>query len=96
MTDDTRTDDLRADGARTNDRGAERPTITTRERVAWALLFSLPMGAGISLATGRMARAPPTHPLVFGSGAVAVVVLFALVFGVTAVNQRESPPQNAK
>jgi hypothetical protein len=62
---------------------------TSRERAGWALLFSLPMGVGIALATGRMARAPPTDPLVFGSGAVATVLLFALVFGATSVNQDE-------
>lgn len=69
---------------------------TARERFGWALLFSLPMGVGIALATARMARAPPTHPLVLGSGAVATVLLFALVFGATAVNQERTKPPNAE
>ena len=68
--------------------GPADASMAMRERLAWALLFSVPMGAGISLATGRMARAPLSDPLVFGSGAVAAVALFALVFGMTGVNQR--------
>jgi hypothetical protein len=58
-----------------------------RERWAWALLFGLPVGVGVSLATGRMARAGLAHPLVAGAGATAAVLLAAFVLAATRVNQ---------
>lgn len=66
---------------------------TARERLAWAVLFSLPVGAGVALATARMARAPPTAPVVVGSGAVTAAILFALVFGATDANDTEPASQ---
>lgn len=62
-----------------------------RERLGWALLFSLPVGAGIGLATSRVAAVPLDDPLVVGSGLLFASVLFALVFGAVSVNQDEPP-----
>jgi hypothetical protein len=61
--------------------------ISRRERVTWALVFSVPPGVGIAIATARVSGDPITTPLVLASFAVPVVVLFALVYGAATINQ---------
>ncbi|MFB6101009.1 MAG: hypothetical protein ABEJ73_00400 [Haloplanus sp.] len=61
-----------------------------RERVGWALLFGLPMGVGVGLATARMARAEPTHPLVVGAAATTALLLVGVILGVTSVRPAET------
>lgn len=58
-----------------------------RERLAWALVFSVPVGLGIGLATSRMAAVPVTDPLVIGTVLAFAGAMFALVFGAASVNQ---------
>ncbi|AZH24228.1 hypothetical protein [Haloplanus aerogenes] len=62
---------------------------TRRERVGWALLFSLPMGVGVGLATARMARAGPTHPLVVGAAVTTAALVAALILVATGVSTTE-------
>jgi hypothetical protein len=65
-------------------------TLSARERVGWALLFGVPMGVGISLATSRMAGSGMGDPLVVAAGTTAAVVLVAFVLLATGVNQEGS------
>jgi len=58
------------------------------ERVGWALLFGLPMGAGIALATARTADATLTDPLVVAAGGTAAALVAALVYGATRRGER--------
>jgi len=58
---------------------------TARERTGWALLFGLPMGAGVGLATARMARTDLADPLVVGSTVATAALLSAFVLGATGV-----------
>lgn len=51
-----------------------------RERVGWSLLFSVPVGVGVGLATSRMAQTTVTDPLVVATAAGFGAVLFALVW----------------
>jgi hypothetical protein len=60
---------------------------STRERVGWALLFGLPMGVGVGLATARTAKVGLAHPLVLVSGGVVAVAVAALV----VVGERDHP-----
>jgi hypothetical protein len=62
---------------------------SARERWAWALVFGIPMGAGISLATSRMSGSGLGDPLVVGAGATAAAILVGFVLLATAVNQEE-------
>lgn len=62
-----------------------------RERLGWALLFSLPVGAGIGLAVVRMGRVPFTDPLALGAACGAAVLVGSLVFGAASVNQEPQP-----
>jgi uncharacterized membrane protein len=52
---------------------------STRERLGWALLFSVPVGAGVALGTVTVTD-DPSSPYVVGSGVVAAAVLFAFVY----------------
>jgi hypothetical protein len=61
---------------------------STRERAGWAVLFGLPMGAGIGVATARTAGTGLADPLVVAAGGVAGVVVAAFVFGATLTGSR--------
>lgn len=50
-----------------------------RELLGWALLFSVPVGVGVSLAVMRMSRGSAADPLVFVPGVVAAAAVFAFV-----------------
>ncbi|MEF8856080.1 MAG: hypothetical protein V5A16_01525 [Haloplanus sp.] len=63
---------------------------TRRERVGWALLFGLPMGVGVGLATARMAHAGPAHPLVVVAAATTTALVAALVLVATGVSATEA------
>lgn len=66
---------------------------SARERLGWALLFGLPVGAGIGLATVRMGQLPFTDPLVLGAAAGAALLVGGLVFTAASVNQGQPPPR---
>lgn len=53
-----------------------------RAVIGWALLFSVPVGVGVSTATMRMSGQGPFAPGVVAPGAVAAVAVFALVFAI--------------
>jgi hypothetical protein len=59
------------------------------ESVTWALVFSLPVGVGIALATSRVSGARLTAPLVLGSGLLFAVTLFAITLVAFTRNQGE-------
>jgi uncharacterized membrane protein len=52
---------------------------STRERLGWAVLFSVPVGVGVALGTVTV-TGDPASPYVAGSGVVAATVLFAFVY----------------
>jgi hypothetical protein len=60
---------------------------STRERVVWALVFGLPVGAGVGLATARMSGAGLADPLVVGAAVGFAAAVAGLLLGVTSVNQ---------
>lgn len=64
---------------------------SSRERLAWALVFSVPVGAGIGVATARMSGRGFTDPLVAGAAVLFAAPLFAIVFTAASVNQDEEP-----
>ena len=51
----------------------------SREVLGWALLFSVPVGVGVSMAVMRMSGGGLFEPLVALPGIVAAVVVFAFV-----------------
>jgi hypothetical protein len=55
---------------------------TTRELLGWALLFSVPVGVGVSMASMRMSRGALSDPIVVLPGVVAAAAVFALVVAV--------------
>ena len=55
-----------------------------RAALGYAVLFSMPVGVGVSMGVLRMAGGGLTNPLVVGAGAVAALVLFALVVAILA------------
>jgi hypothetical protein len=61
---------------------------TRRERAGWALLFGLPMGVGIALATARTAGTTLADPLVVLGGGTAATLVAALVYGATRRGER--------
>lgn len=61
---------------------------STRERAGWAVLFGLPMGVGIGVATARTAGTGLADPLVVAAGGVAGVGVAAFVFGVSLTGSR--------
>jgi hypothetical protein len=61
---------------------------STRERAGWAVLFGLPMGVGIAVATARTAGTGLADPLVVAAGGVAGVGVAAFVFGVSLTGSR--------
>jgi hypothetical protein len=63
------------------------------EGLFWALLFSLPTGAGVALAAGRSVNAPPTIPLALTMGGVTTIVTFLLVAAAVATNPAEPEPE---
>ncbi|WP_336036609.1 hypothetical protein [Halobacterium yunchengense] len=63
---------------------------STRERLGWALLFGLPVGAGVALATARMGRTGLADPLVVGAGVGFAALVGGLLWAATSVNQ--APP----
>lgn len=63
--------------------------MSTRERIGWALLFGLPVGAGIGLATSRMAGTGLADPLVVGTAVAFAALVAGLLLLVTGVNQDE-------
>lgn len=65
--------------------GGESET-SRRERLAWAVVFSVPPGVGIAIATAQVSRGSITDPIVLTAFAVATLGLFALVYGATRVN----------
>jgi hypothetical protein len=54
--------------------------VTDLRRAGWAVLFSVPVGAGVVLGTAKQARADVFHPLALAAGAVVAVAVFALVY----------------
>lgn len=60
-----------------------------RERIAWALLFSIPPGVGIAVATAKVSFGELTDPIVVTAFGVTTVVMFAFMYGATTVNQRD-------
>lgn len=62
-------------------------SATRRERIGWAVLFAVPMGVGVAVATAQSVRVPATHPLVVVTGVTTTVLLLLFVLGATAVNQ---------
>jgi hypothetical protein len=56
-------------------------------RWGWALLFGLPTGVGVGLATARTLRAEPTHPLVLAASASTATLLLAFLLGVTSASR---------
>jgi hypothetical protein len=66
---------------------------TARERIGWAALFGLPMGAGIGLATARVAGTGLADPLVVGAGGTAALLVAGLVFGATLTGERSRTPK---
>lgn len=54
--------------------------MTDARRAAWAVLFSVPVGAGVVLGTAKQARSDVFDPLALAAGAVVAVGLFALVY----------------
>lgn len=66
-------------------------TMARRERVAWALLFSIPPGIGVAIATAKVSLGEITDPLVVTAFTVTSVVLFAIVYTAATVNQDETP-----
>lgn len=57
-----------------------------REAVFWTVLFGLPVGVGVALATGRSVNAPPTIPLALALGAVAAVFVSGIVLLAVVTN----------
>jgi len=55
-----------------------------RAALGYAVLFSVPVGVGVSMGVLRMAGGGLTNPLVVGAGAVAALVLFAFVVAILA------------
>lgn len=66
-----------------------------RAALGYAVLFSMPVGVGVSMGVLRMAGGGLTNPLVVGAGAVAALVLFAFVVAMLATGspdeEREGP-----
>jgi|AntDeeMetagen134_2_1112570.scaffolds.fasta_scaffold01185_6 hypothetical protein len=50
-----------------------------RTDLGYAVLFSVPVGVGVSMGVLRMAGGGLTNPVVVGAGVVAALVLFAFV-----------------
>lgn len=67
---------------------------SVRERLGWALLFGLPVGAGIGLAVVRVRHVPFTDPFVLGTVFVAALLVGGLVFGAASVNQEPVSPSS--
>jgi hypothetical protein len=65
---------------------------TVRARAGWALLFGLPMGGGIALATARTAGTGLADPLVVGAGGTAALLVAGFVFGATHRGATETSP----
>lgn len=55
-----------------------------RAALGYAVLFSVPVGVGVSMGVLRMAGGGLTNPLVVGAGTVAALVLFAFVVAILA------------
>lgn len=53
---------------------------TARERLGWALVFSVPVGVGVALVTARQSGSGLLDPLVLGASGVAGVTLFLLLY----------------
>ena len=55
-----------------------------RAALGYAVLFSVPVGVGVSMGVLRMVGGGLTNPLVVGAGTVAALVLFAFVVAILA------------
>ena len=55
-----------------------------RTDLGYAVLFSVPVGVGVSMGVLRMAGGGLTNPVVAGAGTVAALVLFAFVVAILA------------
>jgi hypothetical protein len=55
-----------------------------RAALGYAVLFSVPVGVGVSMGVLRMAGGGLTNPVVAGAGTVAALVLFAFVVAILA------------
>ena len=66
-----------------------------RSDFGYAVLFSVPVGVGVSMGVLRMAGGGLTNPVVAGAGTVAALVLFAFVVAMLATGspdeEREGP-----
>jgi hypothetical protein len=58
-----------------------------RERLGWALLFGLPAGVGVAVATARMGHTGLAEPLVILAGVTTALGLAGLVFGAASVGE---------
>jgi ABC-type uncharacterized transport system permease subunit len=65
----------------------------TSEGLGWALLFSVPVGVGVSLATARMSGRGFTDPLVAGAAVLFAAPLFVVVLTAASVNQGDAPSE---
>lgn len=59
------------------------------EGVFWALVFSVPAGVGVALATSRVSGESLGDPLVLGSGLLFAATLFAIAVVAFTYNQGE-------
>jgi hypothetical protein len=55
------------------------PPTGDRATLGWALLFSVPIGVGVSVAAMRSTGRPPFAPIVAVPGVLSLVAVFVLV-----------------
>ncbi|WP_410764490.1 hypothetical protein [Haloferax sp. DFSO60] len=63
--------------------------------VGYALLFSVPIGVGVTLMMTKVVAGPLTKPLVVGPGLVIALVVFALVVAAAVTGEETIPTESA-
>lgn len=63
---------------------------SARERLGWALVFSVPVAVGIALVTARQSGSGLLDPLVLSASLVAFLILFLLLYLAVDVDEGES------
>ncbi|PSQ09494.1 hypothetical protein BRC98_05970 [Halobacteriales archaeon QS_7_68_65] len=66
-----------------------------RSDLGYAVLFSVPVGVGVSMGVLRMAGGGLTNPVVAGAGTVAALVLFAFVVAMLATGSPDEEREGA-
>ena len=73
-----------ADGGNSSDGPSDRDTVySTRTAIGYALLFSVPVGVGVTVMMTRVVPGGLTTPMVVGPGLAIALAVFLLVVAAT-------------